>query len=290
MSQNIYDDPNFFAGYATLQRSIAGLDGAPEWASLRALLPPLRTSDGAGINVLDLGCGYGWFSRHARQEGAAAVLALDVSERMLARARELTAAEDEKEEANEAAKKGDVIHYAKADLESLDLGSSLSAAAADGWRLRRGSADTAVTSTSQDGAFDLVFSALTFHYVKAFDTLLAKIFAALRPGGSLVFSAEHPIFTATARQEWTVDAGGGRCWPVSGYQHEGDRVSNWLAEGVVKQHRKLSTYVNALIAAGFVITHVDEWGPSAEQIAACPALAEEAERPMFFLLSARKPE
>ncbi len=29
MSQNIYDDPHFFAGYATLDRSVKGLDGAP---------------------------------------------------------------------------------------------------------------------------------------------------------------------------------------------------------------------------------------------------------------------
>jgi hypothetical protein len=35
MSQNIYDDPQFFAGYATLDRSVKGLDGAPEWPSCR---------------------------------------------------------------------------------------------------------------------------------------------------------------------------------------------------------------------------------------------------------------
>lgn len=28
MSQNIYDNPDFFAGYATLPRSAEGLDGA----------------------------------------------------------------------------------------------------------------------------------------------------------------------------------------------------------------------------------------------------------------------
>ncbi|PLO78838.1 SAM-dependent methyltransferase, partial [Klebsiella quasipneumoniae] len=50
MSQNIYDDPHFFAGYATLDRSVKGLDGAPEWPSLQAMLPPL-----AGLRVVDLG-------------------------------------------------------------------------------------------------------------------------------------------------------------------------------------------------------------------------------------------
>ncbi len=67
------------------------------------------------------------------------------------------------------------------------------------------------------------------------------------------------------------------------------RVSNWFAEGVIKQHRKLSSWINALIAAGFVLEQLDEWGPSAEQIAQQPALDEEKERPMIFLLRARKP-
>ena len=46
---------------ARLPRSIHGLDGAPEWPTLRALLPDLR-----GLRVLDLGCGFGWFCRFAR--------------------------------------------------------------------------------------------------------------------------------------------------------------------------------------------------------------------------------
>ena len=82
MTQNIYDDPGFFDEYARLERSVHGLDGAPEWPALRALLPDLR-----GLRVLDLGCGYGWFCRWARESGAARVVGIDVSERMLQRAR-----------------------------------------------------------------------------------------------------------------------------------------------------------------------------------------------------------
>ena len=78
MTQNIYDDEEFFAGYSRLRRSVEGLDGAPEWPALRALLPNL-----SGLKVLDLGCGFGWFCRWARQQGAARVLGIDVSERML---------------------------------------------------------------------------------------------------------------------------------------------------------------------------------------------------------------
>jgi ubiquinone/menaquinone biosynthesis C-methylase UbiE len=81
MTQNIYDDPQFFEGYGRLARSVAGLDGAPEWPALRALLPDMR-----GRKVLDLGCGYGWFCRWARQNVAADVLGIDVSAKMLAQA------------------------------------------------------------------------------------------------------------------------------------------------------------------------------------------------------------
>ena len=79
MTQNVYDDEKFFEAYGRLPRSIQGLDGAPEWPALRALLPPLD-----GRRVLDLGCGFGWFCRWAREHGAAHVLGVDVSERIRA--------------------------------------------------------------------------------------------------------------------------------------------------------------------------------------------------------------
>src|SRR5215471_13132457 len=86
MTQNIYDDGEFFAGYSRLKRSVEGLDGAPEWPALRALLPEL-----SGLRVLDLGCGFGWFCRWVRERGAGSVAGIDVSEKMLARARADTA-------------------------------------------------------------------------------------------------------------------------------------------------------------------------------------------------------
>jgi SAM-dependent methyltransferase len=102
MTQNIYDVQEFFAGYSLLSRSLHGLAGAAEWPALRALLPDLR-----GLRVVDLGCGFGWFCRWAREQGAARVLGLDVSEKMLAQAKATTSE--------------DGITYARSDLEQLDL-------------------------------------------------------------------------------------------------------------------------------------------------------------------------
>src|SRR5437588_10554987 len=102
MTQNIYDNDQFFAGYSRLSRSIEGLEGAAEWPALRAMLPPLR-----GLRVLDLGCGFGWFCRWARQQGAAQIVGMDVSEKMLARARAETA--------------DPAITYTLADLDQIEL-------------------------------------------------------------------------------------------------------------------------------------------------------------------------
>ncbi|MBZ9758516.1 class I SAM-dependent methyltransferase [Mesorhizobium sp. ESP6-5] len=102
MAQNIYDQPDFFAGYSQLGRSVEGLDGAAEWPALRAMLP-----DVGGLRVVDLGCGFGWFCRWAHENGAREVLGLDLSEKMLARAR--------------AAGPDTGITYERADLDQLSL-------------------------------------------------------------------------------------------------------------------------------------------------------------------------
>ena len=226
MTQNIYDDAGFFAGYARLRRSVDGLDGAPEWQTVRAMLPEM-----AGRRVVDLGCGFGWFCRWAREAGAAEVLGLDVSANMLARARETTS--------------DPAITYRQADLETLELPA---------------------------GSFDLAYSSLTLHYLENLAGPFAMVRRALVPGGSFVFSAEHPLYTE----------------PGPDYLDEGPRTTDWLTEGVVKQHRTLATYLNLLIAAGFAIRRVEEWGPTREEIAAHPEWKIDHRRPSFLLVSATR--
>lgn len=81
--QNIYDDPEFFAGYRNLRDNLIGLHENV----IRPALPRLLPDDLAGKRVLDLGCGEGWFCRVALDAGADSVVGVDPSERMLEWAR-----------------------------------------------------------------------------------------------------------------------------------------------------------------------------------------------------------
>ncbi|SMG54893.1 class I SAM-dependent methyltransferase [Paraburkholderia susongensis] len=240
MAQNIYDNPDFFSGYSQIPRQVHGLDGAPEWHAIRALLPDLE-----GKRVVDLGCGFGWASRWMRDQGATSVLGLDLSQNMIEQA--------------EAKTVDAAIKYRIADLDTLEL---------------------------PEKAFDLAYSALTFHYIEDFGRLVRVIHQALVPDGRFVFTIEHPIFMAAAHAHWTRDEDGRKTWPVNGYSVEGERRTHWFAEGVLKYHRTLSTTLNALIDAGFEIRQLDEFAPTPEQIEQMPQLAEELERPMILIVSA----
>ncbi|MBM3116040.1 class I SAM-dependent methyltransferase [Jeongeupia naejangsanensis] len=243
MAQNIYDDPGFFAGYSQLRRSQEGLDGAPEWPALQALLPGLNAR-----RVVDLGCGFGWFCRWASGQGAAEVLGVDVSANMLAKAADMTDA-------------GAAISYLRSGLETLSLA---------------------------DASVDLVYSSLALHYIDDVVALLGMLHRALVPGGRLVFSVEHPVYMAPANPGWIVDAAGKKTWPVDGYSVEGQRTTNWLADGVIKYHRTIGSWFALLRRHGFVITELIEWSPTDAQVAANAALAEERERPMLLLIGAER--
>lgn len=216
MPQNIYDDPDFFAGYSQFRRSREGLAGAPEWPTVRSLLPPLD-----GVRVLDLDCGFGAFARWAREQGAASILGVDLSARMLARARAETT--------------DPAITYRQANIETLDL---------------------------PEASFDLVYSALALHYLEDLGEMYRRIHRWLVPGGRLVFTVEHPIYSAPRQPGWRTEADGSLIWPLHMYQVEGQRVTDWVTSGVVKYHRTVASYVNGLLDHGFRLIRLEEWRPT----------------------------
>jgi 2-polyprenyl-3-methyl-5-hydroxy-6-metoxy-1,4-benzoquinol methylase len=243
--QNIYDDPVFFAGYSTLERFGAGWERAAEHADLLALLPAVD-----GRRVLDLGCGAGQLARHLATLGAADVVGVDVSGRMLALAREQWAHPR--------------VTYQRATVEAVRF---------------------------PPARFDLVVSSLVLHYVDDYRGVVARIAQWLTPGGVLVYSTEHPLYTARLPGDgWVLDDAGRRVrWGLDRYSDEGARDETWFVAGVRKVHRTLATLINGLVEAGLVVERVVEPVPDAQWLQGHPQMADERRRPMFLLVRARKP-
>jgi trans-aconitate methyltransferase len=137
---------------------------------------------------------------------------------------------------------------------------------------------------------DIIFSSLTLHYLKDLSGLIAQVYQGLTPGGTFVFSVEHPIWTAPRNPHFITDSEGQNIWPLDGYLTEGPRTRNWISESVIKQHLTIATYITLLLAAGFVLSAIDEWGPTPEQIAGFPKWANDRARPPFLLMEATKPK
>lgn len=267
-SQNMYDNDLFFEKYSEFPRALKGEKGASEWPELQQMLP----SDLRGRRVLDLACGEGWFSRWSVSHGAREVDACDLSVNMLrkAEARTRTA----KSEADKRLAGGEVagggrpgcddkalINFVRVDMEKLQL---------------------------RAGAYDLVFCGLALHYVRNIANCIAQVHASLAAGGLFVFSIEHPFLTAPTRPGFTKTADGEvDQWPVDSYFDEGERSVNWLVKDVKKQHRTMSSYFTLLVAAGFEVLKMDEWGAAEERTRKHPDWVEGV-CPRFLMVLARK--
>ena len=81
--QNIFDNETFFSGYKALRDSDCNANDLIEQPAMRKLLPDLN-----GKSVLDLGCGYGHNCIDFVGRGAARVVGIDISEKMLDVAKE----------------------------------------------------------------------------------------------------------------------------------------------------------------------------------------------------------
>ncbi len=243
MKENKYDQQAFFNKYSQMERSRKGLAGAGEWHVLKELMPDLL-----GIRMLDLGCGYGWHCIYAAEQGAASVVGIDPSRRMLQVAREKNHFPQ--------------VSYLQETMENVEF---------------------------PPESFDLVFSSLALHYVEDYRGVVEKVWRFLRPGGSFLFSAEHPVFTAQGSQDWEYGPGGEiRHFPVDRYYIEGWREANFLGEKVVKYHRTLTTYLEELRRAGFQLERLVEPQPSQEMMESVPGMRDELRRPMMLIVSARK--
>ncbi|MCI5802106.1 MAG: class I SAM-dependent methyltransferase [Oscillospiraceae bacterium] len=218
---HIYDNDGFFEAYAGMARSRDGLSAAGEWHQLQPLFPDVR-----GKSVLDLGCGYGWHCKYAVQMGAARVLGIDASRKMIARAKEINA--DEK------------IRYEVCGLEEYDYPED--------------TCDLVISNLVLHYIEDLEEV-----YRKVRRTLKKGgcfLFNIEHP----VFTAgirEDWIYDENGEPLY---------WPVDNYYYPGERVTAFLGKMVAKQHHTLTQVLNPLPRNGFAIEAVEEAQPPGEML------------------------
>lgn len=243
MKQNKYDDAEFFSAYEKMPRSEKGLEGAGEWPLFRELLPDFQNK-----HVLDLGCGFGWHCRYAREQGAQSVIGVDISEKMLQKAREMT---------NDSA-----ITYIQSAIEDIEFSD--------------GQFDIVLSSL----AFHYIasFEDICRKIHRFLKPRGAFVFSVEHP----IFTAREK------QDWYYDDKGNPLHWPVDHYQDEGIRHTSFLDNQVIKYHRTISTYVNELIQAGFQINAVKESFVTDEVLKKYPEWKDENRRPMFLLIAAEK--
>ncbi len=215
MKENKYDDGIFFDKYSQMERSVGGLEAAGEWPALKSVLPDFR-----GKRVLDLGCGFGWHCRYAIENGAVSAVGVDISEKMLAKAKTMT--------------DSPLIEYIRMPIEDIGFPPV--------------SFDAVISS--------LVFHYVeSFGDVcKKINRLLAAngdfVFSVEHP----IFTAQGPQDWCYG------SSGEKLHWPVDNYMDEGVRRANFLGEEVIKYHRTLTTYIDTLLDTGFKIIRLIEPG------------------------------
>lgn len=221
MKENRYDDPVFFRKYSEMARSRLGLEGAGEWKTLRPMLP-----DFTGKRVLDLGCGYGWHAFYAAENGAEKVLGIDLSEKMLAVAREKNTFQN--------------VRFARGAMEDV--------------RFPDGSFDAVLSSLALHYVKD--YAELVSRVYRWLAPGGAFVFSAEHPtftaygNQDWYYSPEGEILH----------------FPVDRYFYEGEREAVFLGEKVVKYHRTVDGYLKPLWQAGFTVEDLAEPRPPEEMM------------------------
>jgi ubiquinone/menaquinone biosynthesis C-methylase UbiE len=106
--------------------------------------------------------------------------------------------------------------------------------------------------------FDLVISIYSLGWTPDLLRTLSLVHSYLKPGASFVFSWEHPAYRSLE-----YEPNSGQYFFNRSYLDESPKIDpTWKSVEIVLQHRKLSTYINSLIKAGFVLEQLIESEPN----------------------------
>lgn len=243
MKENKYDGPQFFEEYSRFPRSVEGLSAAGEWHELQKMLPQLENK-----RVLDIGCGFGWHCIYAAQQGAASVLGIDISEKMLAVARQNTPFAN--------------VKYIQLAMEDIDFAPD--------------SFDVVISSL----AFHYTpnFAPICRSVAHCLATGGHFVFSVEHPV-FMAYGNQDWAYNSDGERIY---------WPVDRYFTEGERNAVFLGQPVTKYHKTLTTYLNTLLQTGFAITHIVEPQPAPHLLHSVPGMLDELRRPMMLLVGATK--
>lgn len=110
--------------------------------------------------------------------------------------------------------------------------------------------------------YDLVTSRFAIHYVDNIQKLFNNVHNALKENGKFVFSVQHPLTTSCFESKKAGDRR--ENWIVDDYFIVGERKEPWMDEVVIKFHRTIEQYFQALVRAGFQIVDLREGEPKIE--------------------------
>jgi SAM-dependent methyltransferase len=125
------------------------------------------------------------------------------------------------------------------------------------------------------GSFDVVTASLVLHYLADWGSPLREFHRALRSDGALLISTHHPVQDVDITE------------PPAPYFATTLLTDTWRKGGrefkVRFYHRPLSTIIDALADAGFLVERIPEPIPDQQAFAANPAFYERISRGPWFL-------
>jgi len=143
------------------------------------------------------------------------------------------------------------------------------------------------TYSAPTSDFDLVVSLRALHYVEDLTGVLRRAGQAVRPGGRVVYSHEHPVITSFEARR---PDGKRANWTVDNYFVPGPRVVVFLGKRVLKHHRTVEEHLNAVRDAGLAFLRLRECPPIHQLFAADEAEFQRRLRiPLFLMIEARRP-
>ena len=212
----------------------------------------------SGQDVLDLGCGQGWFSRQLARQGAR-VVGIDWSTRLIAHARQ-----------HEASQPLGITY------ETLDA------------------AEVARRFVAE--SFDLITACMSIMDMPRPDLVLASARALLRDHGRLVMSVCHPL-TETTHREWKYDEHGNKlALEIDRYFDTTPQIVEWNMKRLAHHFRTvqyrytLEQWSRLIEDAGLAIARLREPRPAAELVARQPEFDDARRVPyvLIFDLQARR--